>query len=222
MFERFTDTARRVVVYAKEEALLLDHDYIGTEHILLGLLRDDTETAVQVLTSLGAALDPARARVEELAGRGRQAPAGEIPFTPGAKKVLELSLREALQLGHNYIGTEHILLGLVREGSGGGAEVLKRLGVETDKVRRAVLATLRARQEPRRPAGVFAVGGGVLGGGGALGGGGLREGGHGGGVSGGGVSGGGLTAIEARLAALEDRLTRIERLLRHGSGRDSA
>jgi ATP-dependent Clp protease ATP-binding subunit ClpC len=193
LFERFTDTARRVVVYAKEEALLLDHDYIGTEHILLGLLRDDTETAVQVLTSLGAALGPARTQVEDLAGRGRQAPAGDIPFTPSAKKVLELSLREALQLGHNYIGSEHILLGLVREGGDGGVEVLKRLDVDTEKVRRNILTTLRVRQQPRPTPGIFAPGGG-----------------------------GGLAAIEARLSAMEDRLTRIERLLRDGSGRDSA
>jgi ATP-dependent Clp protease ATP-binding subunit ClpC len=192
LFERFTDTARRVVVYAKEEALLLDHDYIGTEHILLGLLRDDTEMAVQVLTSLGAALAPARAQVEEMVGRGRQAPVGDIPFTARAKKVLELSLREALQLGHNYIGSEHILLGLVREGEGGGTEILKRLEVDTDKVRRDVLGVLRVRQQPRPSPGIFASGGG------------------------------GLSAIEARLSSIEERLERIERLLRDGSGRDSA
>jgi ATP-dependent Clp protease ATP-binding subunit ClpA len=192
LFERFTDTARRVVVYAKEEALLLDHDHIGSEHILLGLLRDDTETAVQVLTALGADLTAARAQAEEIAGRGSQAPAGEIPFTARAKKVLELSLREALQLGHNYIGSEHILLGLIREGEGGGAEILKRLDVDTGKARRDVLTGLRVRQQPRTAPGVFSAGGG------------------------------GLSAIEARLTAIEDRLERIERLLRDGSGRDSA
>jgi ATP-dependent Clp protease ATP-binding subunit ClpC len=193
LFERFTDTARRVVVYAKEEALLLDHDHIGTEHLLLGLLRDDTETAVQVLTSLGASLTSARTQVEETVGRGRQAPAGDMPFTPSAKKVLEFSLREALQLGHNYIGSEHILLGLIREGGDRGIEVLKRLDVEPEKIRRAILATLRVRQQPRPTPGIFAAGGG-----------------------------GGMAAIEARLSAMEDRLARIERLLRDGSGRDSA
>jgi ATP-dependent Clp protease ATP-binding subunit ClpA len=193
LFERFTDTARRVVVYAKEEALLLDHDYIGTEHLLLGLLRDDTDTAVQVLTSLGASLAEARTQVEEAVGRGHEAPAGDIPFTPSAKKVLEFSLREALQLGHNYIGSEHILLGLMREGGDRGVEILKRLDVDPEKVRRNILNTLRVRQQPRPAPGVFAP-----------------------------RPGGGLAAIEARLTAMEDRLTRIERLLRDGSGRDSA
>ncbi|WP_329243760.1 hypothetical protein OG417_46540 [Actinoallomurus sp. NBC_01490] len=196
MFERFTDTARRVVVYSKEEALLLDHDFIGTEHILLGLLRDDTETAVQVLTSLGAALAPARVQVEAMLGRGEKPSVAEIPFTARAKKVLELSLREALQLGHNYIGSEHILLGLLREGEGegGGTEVLRRLGVDTEELRRGVLAVLRSGQRQRRPSpGLFGVGGGA-----------------------------GMSAIESRLTAIEDRLERIERLLRDGSGRDSA
>jgi ATP-dependent Clp protease ATP-binding subunit ClpC len=189
LFERFTDTARRVVVYAKEEARLLDHEHIGTEHILLGLLRDDTETAVQVLTSLGAGLAPARAEVEDMVGRGQQPHDGDVPFTARAKKVLELSLREALQLGHNYIGSEHILLGLLREGEGGGAEVLKRLGVDFEELRRAVLTVLRSRQQSRPAPGLFASGG---------------------------------SAIEGRLAAIEGRLERIERLLRDGSGRDSA
>jgi ATP-dependent Clp protease ATP-binding subunit ClpC len=192
LFERYTDTARRVVVYAKEEALLLDHDFIGTEHILLGLLRDDTETAVQVLTSLGAGLGPARAQVEEVVGRGRQAPAGDIPFTARAKKVLELSLREALQLGHNYIGSEHIVLGLVREGEGGGAQILQRLDVDAEELRRGILTVLRSRQQSRPPPGILAAGGG------------------------------GMSAIESRLTAMEERLERIERLLRDGSGRDSA
>jgi ATP-dependent Clp protease ATP-binding subunit ClpC len=147
LFERFTDTARRVVVYAKEEALLLDHDYIGTEHILLGLSHDDTDTAVQILEEAGIDLASARAAVEESVGRGGQTPAGEIMFTPQAKKVLELSLREALQLGHNYIGTEHILLGLLREGEGGGAQVLKQHGVQFDEMRRRILTELRAGQQ---------------------------------------------------------------------------
>lgn len=189
MFERFTDTARRVVVYAKEEALLLDHDHIGTEHLLLGLLRDDTETAVQVLTSLGAALAPARALVEEMAGRGDQGRTGDIPFTARAKKVLELSLREALQLGHNYIGSEHILLGLVREGQGVGAQILKRLDIDGDHLRRSVHDVLRSRQRPSPSPGTFTTG---------------------------------PTRVERRLAAIEDRLARIEKLLRDGVRHDSA
>ena len=142
MFERFTDTARRVVVYAQEEARLLDHSYIGTEHILLGLLHDDTETAVQVLTAIGADLQAVRGQVEEIIGHGGSAPSGHIPFTPRAKKVLELSLREALQLGHNYIGTEHILLGLIREGEGVAAQVLVKLGADLSRVRQQVIQLL--------------------------------------------------------------------------------
>ena len=116
MFERFTDRARRVVVLAQEEARMLNHNYIGTEHILLGLIHEGEGVAAKALESLGISLEAVREQVEEIIGQGQQAPSGHIPFTPRAKKVLELSLREALQLGHNYIGTEHILLGLIREG----------------------------------------------------------------------------------------------------------
>src|ERR1700728_205091 len=118
MFERFTDKARRVVVLAQEEARMLDHNYIGTEHILLWLMHEGEGIAAKALTSSDIGREAVRELVEEIIGRGQQAPSGHIPFTPRAKKVLELSLREALQLGHNYIGTEHILLGLIREGEG--------------------------------------------------------------------------------------------------------
>jgi ATP-dependent Clp protease ATP-binding subunit ClpC len=192
MFERFTDSARRVVVYAQEEARLLDHTHIGTEHILLGLLHDDTEVAVKVLGAVGVDLQAARVQVEEITGRGAHAPTGDMPFTQRAKKVLELSLREALQLGHNYIGSEHILLGVLREGDGTGAEVMERLGTDFDELRRQILSTLRSRQQPRRSHGLFAP------------------------------AGAGLPEIESRLTAIEERLERIERLLQDGSGRDSA
>src|SRR5687767_7956601 len=128
MFERFTDRARRVVVLAQEEARMLDHNYIGTEHILLGLIHEGEGVAATALEALGISLAEVRSDVESTIGRGDQAPRVHIPFTPRAKKVLELSLREALQLGHNYIGTEHILLGLVREGEGVGAQVLIKRG----------------------------------------------------------------------------------------------
>ncbi|MGZ6978137.1 MAG: Clp protease N-terminal domain-containing protein, partial [Acidimicrobiia bacterium] len=130
MFERFTDRARRVVVLAQEEARLLNHNYIGTEHILLGLIHEGEGVAAKALVSLGISLEAVRAQVEEIIGHGGSAPSGHIPFTPRAKKVLELSLREALQLGHNYIGTEHILLGLIREGEGVAAQVLVKLGAD--------------------------------------------------------------------------------------------
>ena len=130
MFERFTDRARRVVVLAQEEARMLNHNYIGTEHILLGLIHEGDGVAARALESLGISLDAVRQQVEEIIGQGQQAPSGHIPFTPRAKKVLELSLREALQLGHNYIGTEHILLGLIREGDGVAAQVLVKLGAD--------------------------------------------------------------------------------------------
>ena len=130
MFERFTDRARRVVVLAQEEARLLNHNYIGTEHILLGLIHEGEGVAAKALESLGISLEGVRGQVEELIGQGGSSPSGHIPFTPRAKKVLELSLREALQLGHNYIGTEHILLGLIREGEGVAAQVLVKLGAD--------------------------------------------------------------------------------------------
>src|ERR1700761_9039152 len=118
MFERFTNRARHVVVLAQEEARLLDHNYIGTEHILLGLLGEPESIAGTDLTAYGITRDGDREEVTTLIGKGKKAPSGHIPFTPRAKKTLELSLREALGLGHNYIGTEHILLGLIREGEG--------------------------------------------------------------------------------------------------------
>ncbi|CAN5918753.1 hypothetical protein BH23ACT10_BH23ACT10_02370 [soil metagenome] len=142
MFERFTDRARRVVVLAQEEARMLNHNYIGTEHILLGLIHEGDGVAARVLDALDVARDAARDQVEEIIGRGEDTPSGHIPFTPRAKKVLELSLRESLQLGHNYIGTEHILLGLIREGEGVGAMVLIRLGAGLDDVRAGIVDVL--------------------------------------------------------------------------------
>jgi ATP-dependent Clp protease ATP-binding subunit ClpC len=146
LFERFTDRARRVVVLAQEEARLLNHNYIGTEHILLGLLNEGEGIAAKALESLGINLSAVREQVVEIIGQGQQAPTGHIPFTPRAKKVLELSLREALQLGHNYIGTEHILLGLIREGEGVAAQVLQKLGAELQKVRQTVIQLLSGPQ----------------------------------------------------------------------------
>jgi ATP-dependent Clp protease ATP-binding subunit ClpC len=146
MFERFTDRARRVVVLAQEEARMLSHNYIGTEHILLGLIHEGEGVAAKALESLGISLEAVRAQVEEIIGQGQQAPSGHIPFTPRAKKVLELSLREALQLGHNYIGTEHILLGLIREGEGVAAQVLVKLGADLGRVRQQVIQLLSGYQ----------------------------------------------------------------------------
>ena len=146
MFERFTDRARRVVVLAQNEARMLNHNYIGTEHILLGLLHEGEGVAAKALESLGISLDAVRQQVEEIIGQGQQAPSGHIPFTPRAKKVLELSLRESLQLGHNYIGTEHILLGLIREGDGVAAQVLVRLGADLNRVRQQVIQLLHGHQ----------------------------------------------------------------------------
>src|SRR5436309_222305 len=142
MFERFTDRARRVVVLAQEEARMLNHNYIGTEHILLGLIHEGEGVAAKALESLSISLDGVREQVQEIIGQGQQAPSGHIPFTPRAKKVLELSLREALQLGHNYIGTEHILLGLIREGEGVAAQVLQKLGADLNRVRQQVIQLL--------------------------------------------------------------------------------
>ena len=146
MFERFTDRARRVVVLAQEEARMLSHNYIGTEHILLGLIHEGEGVAAKALESLGISLEAVRAQVEDIIGQGQQAPSGHIPFTPRAKKVLELSLREALQLGHNYIGTEHILLGLIREGEGVAAQVLVKLGADLNRVRQQVIQLLSGYQ----------------------------------------------------------------------------
>ena len=146
MFERFTERARQVVVLAQEEARMLNHNYIGTEHILLGLIHEGDGVAARTLESLGISLDAVRQQVEEIIGRGQQAPSGHIPFTPRAKKVLELSLRESLQLGHNYIGTEHILLGLIREGDGVAAQVLVKLGADLNRVRQQVIQLLHGYQ----------------------------------------------------------------------------
>ncbi len=148
LFERFTDRARRVVVLAQEEARLLSHSYIGTEHILLGLIHEGEGVAAKALESLGISLEAVRAQVEEIIGQGGSSPSGHIPFTPRAKKVLELSLREALQLGHNYIGTEHILLGLIREGEGVAAQVLVKLGADLGRVRQQVIQLLSGYQGP--------------------------------------------------------------------------
>ena len=152
MFERFTDRARRVVVLAQEEARLLNHNYIGTEHILLGLIHEGEGVAAKALESLGISLEKVRQQVEEIIGAGQSPPSGHIPFTPRAKKVLELSLREALQLGHNYIGTEHILLGLIREGEGVAAQVLVKLGADLGRVRQQVIQLLSGYSGSKDPA----------------------------------------------------------------------
>jgi ATP-dependent Clp protease ATP-binding subunit ClpA len=144
MFERFTDRARRVVVLAQEEARMLNHNYIGTEHILLGLIHEGEGVAAKALESLGISLEAVRQQVEEMIGQGQEAPSGHIPFTPRAKKVLELSLREALELGSDYIGTEHILLGLLREGEGVAAQVLVSLGAGLDRTREQVIRLIDA------------------------------------------------------------------------------
>ena len=146
MFEKFTDKARRVVVLAQEEATLLNHNYIGTEHILLGLIHEGEGVAAKALEALGINLEQVREQVQDIIGQGQQSPSGHIPFTPRAKKVLELSLREALQLGHSYIGTEHLLLGLIREGEGVAAQVLTKLGADTNKVRQQVIQLLSGYQ----------------------------------------------------------------------------
>ena len=149
MFERFTDRARRVVVLAQEEARMLQHNYIGTEHLLLGLIHESEGIAAKALESLGIGLEAVRQQVEEIIGQGQQAPSGHIPFTPRAKKVLELSLREAIQLGHSYIGTEHILLGLIREGDGVAAQVLVRLGADLNRTRQRVIDMLHGHRVVR-------------------------------------------------------------------------
>jgi ATP-dependent Clp protease ATP-binding subunit ClpA len=181
MFQRFTDRARRVVAQAQEEARRLDHGYIGTEHILLGLLHEDEGVAARALDSLGIGLAAVRQQVEEIIGRGQQAPPGHIPFTPRVKKVLELSLRESQQLGHNYIGTEHILLGLIREGDGVAAQVLVRLGAELNLVREQVIQLLHGHPA-EKPVSARSTAGE------------LRL----------------LPAVNARLEAVEQRLTAIE------------
>ena len=162
MFERFTDQARRIVTLAQEEARMLDHDYVGTEHLLLGLIRVDDGMAARALALPGISMTAVRQQVEEIIGQGKKtAPAGHIPFTPRAKKVLELSLREALLLGHNYIGTEHILLGLIREGEGIAAQVLVKLGADLSRVRQEVIRLVaeasREEDKPRTARGALRV-----------------------------------------------------------------
>jgi len=187
MFERFTDRARRVVVLAQQEARRLDHNYIGTEHILLGLIHEGEGVAARALDSLGISLDAVRQQVEEIIGRGQQAPSGHIPFTPRAKKVLELSLRESLQLGHDYIGTEHILLGLVREGGGVAAQILVKLGADLNQVRQQVIQLLHGHQA-KEPVSAWSTAGE------------LRL----------------LPAVKARMEAVEQRLTAIEQRIGTG------
>jgi ATP-dependent Clp protease ATP-binding subunit ClpC len=142
MFERFTDRARRVVVWAQEEAGMLGHDYVGTEHLLLGLVHEGSGVAAKALESLGISLEAVRQRVEEVIGRGEHAPSGHIPFTPQAKQILKLALEESRTLGHHYIGTEHILLGLISEGDGVAARVLSGLDADLNGVREQVIRLL--------------------------------------------------------------------------------
>jgi ATP-dependent Clp protease ATP-binding subunit ClpC len=146
MLERFTDRARRVIVLAQEEARMLKHNYIGTEHILLGLIHEGDGVAAKALVSLEISLEAVRQQVEEIIGQGQHEPSGHIPFTPRAKKVLELTKREADRLGHDYIGTEHILLGLIHEGTGVAAQVLVNLGADLNRVREQVIQLLHGRQ----------------------------------------------------------------------------
>jgi len=190
MFERFTDQARRVVVQAQEQARSLGHDHIGTEHILLGLLSEGEGLAAQALAALEISLDAVRDQVVEIVGEGTSQQSGHIPFTPRTKKVLELSLREAQRLGDDSIGTEHILLGLVREGEGVAAQILVRLGASLDRVKAQVLATVRTAppEELRRVSVGRMPGGGIPG-------------------------AGSLRAVMSRLDEIAERLTAIEHLL---------
>jgi ATP-dependent Clp protease ATP-binding subunit ClpC len=158
VFERFTDRARRAVVLAQEEARMLNHDYIGTEHLLLGLASERDGVAGKALMSLDISIEAIRRQVEEIVGQGHAAPTGHIPFTPRSKKVLELSLREALQLGHNYIGTEHILLGLVREGEGVATQVLVQLGANLSGVRETVIQLMSGWTESAASSGGEEIG----------------------------------------------------------------
>jgi ATP-dependent Clp protease ATP-binding subunit ClpA len=148
VFERFTERARQAVVLAQDEARALKHNYIGTEHLLLGLLREEQGLAARALESLDIELEAARAQVARIIGEGEQITSGQIPFTPRAKKVLELSMREARQLGHDYIGTEHVLLGLARENEGVATQIMLDLGVDAERIRNAVLASLSSGAEP--------------------------------------------------------------------------
>lgn len=145
MFERFTERARQVVVLAQHEARTLKHDYVGTEHILLGLLREQEGLAARVLESLNVDIEDVRAQVARVVGEGEEVTTGQIPFTPRAKKVLELSLREAISLGHNSIGTEHVLLGLARENEGLAARILLDFGIDAERLRNEVIRLLGGR-----------------------------------------------------------------------------
>jgi hypothetical protein len=187
MFERFTDRTRRVVVLAQEEARMLNHNRVGTEHILLGLVHEGQGVAARALQSLGISLEAVRQEVEQIVGRGEQSPSGHIPFTPRAKKVLEFSLREARMLGHDYIGTEHILLGVIREGEGVAAQVLVRLGADLNRVRQQVIQLLHGHQGEEPGSSREAPGG-------------PRRGGELPGVS------SGVTALESRMSAIERRV----------------
>jgi ATP-dependent Clp protease ATP-binding subunit ClpC len=158
VFERFSDRARRAVVLAQEEARMLNHDYIGTEHLLLGLASERDGVAGKALASLDISIEAIRRQVDEIVGQGRAAPTGHIPFTPRSKKVLELSLREALQLGHNYIGTEHILLGLIREGEGVATQVFHKLGCDLSRVRQTVLELMSGWTEVAESSGGEEIG----------------------------------------------------------------
>jgi ATP-dependent Clp protease ATP-binding subunit ClpC len=159
MFERFTDQARRIVVLAQEEAKALNHTYLGTEHILLALIREGGGVAAQAMAALGITEEAARQQVEQITDRGQENPRqGHIPFTPQAKKVLQLSLREAIALGHGYIGTEHILLGLIREGEGVALRALSGLGVEPNQVRQKVIQLVSARRVQEEPGPARATG----------------------------------------------------------------
>jgi ATP-dependent Clp protease ATP-binding subunit ClpA len=153
VFERFTEQARQVVVLAQEEARTLKHNYIGTEHVLLGLLREEDSLATRVLESLDITLDAARTQVAQLVGSGEEVTSGQIPFTPRAKKVLELALREALSLGHNYIGPEHILLGVARENEGVAARILLDFGADSETIRNEMIRLLPGPGGPPRGAG---------------------------------------------------------------------
>jgi hypothetical protein len=193
MFERFSDRARRVMVLAQEESRMLGHDYIGTEHLLLGLLHEGEGLAARALESLGITEGAARERVEEMVGHGQATPSGSIPFTPQANKVLQLALREAVQLGHAYIGTEHLLLGLIRGDEGPAQQVLTALGAEPSRVRQQVIVLLHGHQgEPGNAGAAAAVG---------LAGRGTRK---------------QLSQVLARLSAIEWRLSALER--RVGTG----
>jgi ATP-dependent Clp protease ATP-binding subunit ClpC len=169
VFERFTDRARRAIVLAQEEARILNHNYIGTEHVLLGLVHEAEGVAAKVLASHGVDLDNVRSEVEQIIGLGKLAPSGHIPFTPRAKEVLSLALREALTLGHNYIGTEHILLGIIREGEGVASQVLKSLGVTLESVRKDVIKMITEYKATGNATATTVWGTAVSGGGGGSG-----------------------------------------------------